>query len=312
MDPLKLLVCVCFLLTGLSTPSETICSGESYEYNTSLTICYWLVLTEQSAQASEEQCIDEGGNLAYVPNQSALDTINTLRTNAGYQYTPEFYIGYKEYGSTVYVWDTNIEQNFKPWASGQPTSNTNECITVYNIDGTWWDEKCTTNYKAVCSDFGPRTGKSTTPQPTTTTTTTQQPTTTTTTTPQPTTTTTTTPQLTTTTTTTPQPTTTTTTMPTTTQQNCIPCSCYTNTTHNKTVEEFREEVRKTLLVDTSTLSSSIRKKTSASDPRPSAAAVGYLGVVLMTVVFGGILLMDAGNIIRCGKAIVKLTKKLLA
>ncbi|XP_069141380.1 mucin-3A-like [Argopecten irradians] len=311
MDTLAIFVGSCLLLSGLS--SALTCTGETYVYNNTLRICYWLVLSEQSAQQSEDKCVLQGGNLAYIPDQGALDTINTLKTNAGYQFTPEFFIGYKVYGNTVYIWDTNIEPTFTPWYGMQPSSVGDECVVTYNLDGTWWDESCDTSYKAVCSDYGPRQGPSTTtttttPQPTTTTTTTTTPQpTTTTTTPQPTTT-----------TTTPQPTTTTPpntstiTMSTATQQNCVPCPCYTNTTNNQTVEEFREEVRKNLLVDTSTLSSSIRKKTSASDPRPSAAAVGYIGIVLLSIVFGGIALMDAGNIVRCGKVIVKFSKKLVS
>ncbi|XP_033746410.1 endochitinase A-like [Pecten maximus] len=299
MDTLKRLISLCFLLSGLPSPCVAVCTGETYTYNSSLTICYWLVLSEQTAQLSQDICVSEGGNLAYIPDQGALDTVNGLKTNAGHQFSPEFYIGYRVYGTVVYVWDTNIEPTFTPWKSGQPSTVSAECVVTFNLDGTWWDEACDTAYKAMCSDYSPKPGPSTTPQPTTITTTT-----TTSTTLHPTTTTTMT-----TTTTTPQSTSTT--MSTTTPPNCVPCACYTNTTNNQTVEEFREEVRKKLLVDTSTLSSSIRKKTSASDPRPSAAAVGYVGIILLTMVFGGIILMDAGNIVRCGKVLVNLTKKIV-
>ncbi|XP_069142223.1 uncharacterized protein [Argopecten irradians] len=59
------------------------------------------------------------------------------------------------------------------------------------------------------------------------------------------------------------------------------------------LENLKEETR----VDEESLSSSVRKRTSAHDPRPSAAYVGYLGIALLSLVFGGIFLVDCLRVI---------------
>lgn len=57
--------------------------------------------------------------------------------------------------------------------------------------------------------------------------------------------------------------------------------------------QSRIEVRKKLLtVNKSLLSSTIRKKESANDSRPSAKGIGAVGVLFIIFVFGGIVLLD--------------------
>ena len=52
---------------------------------------------------------------------------------------------------------------------------------------------------------------------------------------------------------------------------------------------FTFQLEKELAVNKSSLSSTVRKLTSASDDRTSAAAVGYaLGVALLSATFGGL------------------------
>lgn len=75
------------------------------------------------------------------------------------------------------------------------------------------------------------------------------------------------------------------------------CQCTTPTnyiTANMTEEIQRlvDEIKRELTVDKSTLSSTTRKYISAEDPRPSAAAVGSLGIILLTVTFGGLIFQD--------------------
>ncbi|KAJ8297574.1 hypothetical protein KUTeg_024105, partial [Tegillarca granosa] len=43
---------------------------------------------------------------------------------------------------------------------------------------------------------------------------------------------------------------------------------------------------------TGNLSSSIRKKTSAKDDRPSSTGIGSVGIVFFVIVFGGLILSD--------------------
>nr|KAG5707809.1 hypothetical protein BaRGS_015969 [Batillaria attramentaria] len=60
----------------------------------------------------------------------------------------------------------------------------------------------------------------------------------------------------------------------------------------KFVEEYKEEVKKELVVPKDTLSATVRKKVSAPDERQSSTGIGALGVAMMAVVFGGLILMD--------------------
>ncbi|KAL8573377.1 hypothetical protein ACOMHN_032392 [Nucella lapillus] len=63
------------------------------------------------------------------------------------------------------------------------------------------------------------------------------------------------------------------------------------------LEEHKQEVKKELIVPTETLSATIRKKESAPDERPSSTSIGYLGVTMMVLVFGGLVLMDLTSLL---------------
>ena len=59
-------------------------------------------------------------------------------------------------------------------------------------------------------------------------------------------------------------------------------------------------------MDTETLSKTIRKKISVSDDRTSSKSVGAVAIVLISLVFGTIIVLDANNLVRdivrrCGK-----------
>ena len=69
-----------------------------------------------------------------------------------------------------------------------------------------------------------------------------------------------------------------------------PCSCHpTNMSiMMDTIAKLQEELK----VHTETLSSTIRSKTCAEDPRPSAKNIGIMGVVVLSVIFSLVFLMD--------------------
>lgn len=80
-----------------------------------------------------------------------------------------------------------------------------------------------------------------------------------------------------------------------------PTSCqerttFINITNTKYIEEAMENITKALYVDKKQISSYVRSKTCAEDKRPSAATVGYFGIVFIAVPFGLIFLLDLRSI----------------
>lgn len=61
-------------------------------------------------------------------------------------------------------------------------------------------------------------------------------------------------------------------------------------------QEKVDNITKELKVDTRNTSSHTRTLISASDPRPSAQAAGCVGIVILTVVFGSLVLLDLTRI----------------
>ncbi|KAK6178468.1 hypothetical protein SNE40_013255 [Patella caerulea] len=70
------------------------------------------------------------------------------------------------------------------------------------------------------------------------------------------------------------------------------CSCKIINEDPQVLEDKLAEIKQNLTVNTVKLSSTIRKKTSAPDNRPSAVSVGYMGIVTLSVVFGFFVLQD--------------------
>ncbi|XP_063425762.1 uncharacterized protein LOC134709532 [Mytilus trossulus] len=93
-----------------------------------------------------------------------------------------------------------------------------------------------------------------------------------------------------------------------------PCSCeyrskvdywashnVTNMTYDEIVVWLQpkiKELEKTLTVDKANLSSLINKRISMKDDRPSARSIGYIGIVILSVVFVMILFIDVSSISR--------------
>lgn len=79
-----------------------------------------------------------------------------------------------------------------------------------------------------------------------------------------------------------------------------PCQCVckdmTLTTDQRA--EIARNISKNLSVDKDMLSSTIRSKTSAEDLRPSAARIGYIGVLVLVIVFGGLFLIDVFSFLK--------------
>ena len=71
---------------------------------------------------------------------------------------------------------------------------------------------------------------------------------------------------------------------------------------NLTSEEILEKIIEKLRVNKSTLSATIRKKTSATDNRPSSVSVGAIAVVLIATVFG---LLVAGDGVKLATYVVQ-------
>ncbi|CAG2231628.1 unnamed protein product [Mytilus edulis] len=74
---------------------------------------------------------------------------------------------------------------------------------------------------------------------------------------------------------------------------------------NHTMEEWREilapvleKLEKELKVDTSNLSSTVNKRISAKDSRPSSQKLGMLGIVCLSLIVGGIILVDITSLPR--------------
>ena len=61
-------------------------------------------------------------------------------------------------------------------------------------------------------------------------------------------------------------------------------------------------------MEPSNTSAAIRKKTCAEDDRPSALGVGYVGAGVMSIVFGGLFLLDAQVLFAGIKKIVCMFK----
>ncbi|XP_063442750.1 uncharacterized protein LOC134723046 [Mytilus trossulus] len=205
----------------------------------------------------------------------------------------EFYIGYKrDILNNLVTLDGRL-QNWAPWEGDEPSGGPQDtCVSSFNRDGTFWDEDCTYTYHAICqwpkflAKFwdATTTNVAATENETTTATTEAlsnknkiETTTSDVTTENI------------------RPVTTAHNMEVTTDQSCR-CICKSeNVNTTISVEEKAEiaaNISKELSVNKETLSSTIRSKTSAKDDRPSSASIGYIGVILLVTVFGGLIILD--------------------
>lgn len=78
----------------------------------------------------------------------AQEVIRVTQNVFRFRDTSEYYVGYKVVNFKLVRLD-GVIQTWAPWKSGEPTG-TGDCVSSFNIDGTFWDEKCTTPYQALC------------------------------------------------------------------------------------------------------------------------------------------------------------------
>lgn len=64
------------------------------------------------------------------------------------------------------------------------------------------------------------------------------------------------------------------------------------------LQEKIEEIIKTLAVNKSTLSSEVRRKTCAEDPRPSSKYMGLVAIVFLGVSFGLLFMVDFSSSLK--------------
>ncbi|XP_063442752.1 uncharacterized protein LOC134723047 [Mytilus trossulus] len=264
--------------------TPTCIKGSPYIDNTQY-VCFWLIETLNNFSTSLQLCQRDHGSLGIIPDQNTLNWLNVYRTDAGKQLN-EFYVGYIKDASNGLVTLDGRQQNWAPWKSGQPSGATGaSCVTSFNLDGTFWEEFCTDTYYAICQwpayfakFWNPTTTNEATTEKYSTTATIETST---------------------------LEETTENTMPVTTAHNferttdrSCRCNCKTvNLKVNYTISvelkaEIAANISKELSVNVDTLSSTIRSKTSAKDDRPSSASIGYIGVILLVIVFGGLMILD--------------------
>ncbi|XP_061196575.1 serine-rich adhesin for platelets-like [Saccostrea echinata] len=284
---------------GLGT--NTLFYNESYG-----PVCFWVSTIKRNLTSAQTKCVDEGGSLAIVKDDSTNTAVNNFLDSVG-RGNSEVYIGY----------DVDTTSNYKlTTLSGQAQQYENfyaknlnhadwHCVSLYLT--YWYAEKCDHSYYFLCSTIPNRVPSNiiTTESATTT----ESPATTT-------------KSLTTTESTSSitEPTSPSTMLTATssTSQNCTcPEGCvvrYTATINS--TEELNAkiaEIKKEIQVEKSTLSSSVRKKTSATDSRPSAKTFGFVGIIIITFVLGGIVALDFPMLIvglkKFGACAIKLIKK---
>ncbi|ESP00046.1 hypothetical protein LOTGIDRAFT_158272 [Lottia gigantea] len=91
------------------------------------------------------------------------------------------------------------------------------------------------------------------------------------------------------------------------------CGCVTwsitTSLDAESLVEVTESIKTELIVDSTEMSKTVRKRTSAPDPRPSAQTVGYFGVAIISGIFIGIFILDAGALFTDLKMLVHVLKE---
>uniref|UniRef100_A0A8W8M1W3 C-type lectin domain-containing protein n=1 Tax=Magallana gigas TaxID=29159 RepID=A0A8W8M1W3_MAGGI len=280
--------------------------------------CYWMIQKPLNFTDAQRRCQDEGGILAEIPDKDAQEAINEKFPFFWY---PHIWIGVNDIEKeNNFVNMLNEAVIYTKWNSSEPNNvdqhfnNDSDCVKISS--GFWHDASCSNTFPALCSKgqtIVSQTNEQTTALGSTRLTTKEQFRESETsvqtsiqsaeTDPQ----------------SVPQTSwqaisseqTTDTTSPVSQERECkCPCSRMKNLVIIKNEEELLtkiDNIKKELAVKKSLLSSSIRKKTSAVDPRPSASIVGgTISVVIIATVVGLIILSDLTRVINfCWKIISK-------
>ncbi|XP_062599980.1 uncharacterized protein LOC134261570 [Saccostrea cucullata] len=223
-------------------------------------VCFWVSVSEKDLALAQATCSDNGGSLSVMTDTAMQNIVNTLLDTAGRSFD-EIYIGY----------DVDTTSNYRlRRLSGQIQTyehfyaknlNHADWHCVYLYLGYWYPGKCDAPRYFLCSTIpnqAPSVAMTTEKVMTSTiaamTTDTIS----------------------------------------TTLQSCT-CPVVQHTPTISSTEELNAkiaEIRKDLEVEKSSLSSTIRRKTSADDPRPSAKTFGSIGVIIIILFLGGIFALD--------------------
>ncbi|XP_069142082.1 uncharacterized protein [Argopecten irradians] len=295
---------------GPTTPRRGLayhnCGSTSWVYSDPVRgdICYWFESSLGSAESGNYKCESKGGKLAYIPNPAAFTYVLGVLDERNPSGTA--FVGYTKYDSALNLLEIQSSGQLQTWAEWETSTpiDYGDCVVIDMYSRKWRYHDCYQSSVAVCSPAyvhipgtSSASSSTTTTVATTTTSMITSPTTSTIT----------------------SPTTSTITSPTTSTitrtanheesttsslQDCK-CQCTNNytiiinpiTNITKELQAKLDNLKQETMVDQEGLSSTLRKRTSASDPRPSSAYVGYLGVTLLSLIFGGILLLDLPRLI---------------
>ncbi|XP_056009258.1 uncharacterized protein LOC125651353 [Ostrea edulis] len=266
-------------------------------------VCFWVSTVKGNLTKGQTECLNQGGYLAILTDAPMENAVHNFLDSVGRR-SSTVYIGYDVDTTSSYRLTTlsGQEQTYENFYVKTINDAKWRCVSVYF--SSWFPEKCDNSYYFLCStipNLASSESTTTESQPTTesTSATTEstsaitESTLATTESTSPTT------EPTSPTTESTSPTTESTSATTTASSpnNCTcPPGCIVK--YNSTIYSMEElnaeiaEIKKELEVEKTTLSSTIRKKTSADDPRPSAKTFGYFGIIIIVFVIGGIVALD--------------------
>ncbi|XP_033743910.1 secretory phospholipase A2 receptor-like [Pecten maximus] len=183
--------------------------------------------------------------------------------------TTSFWIAARPYKEDIFYWlDGSVNDMNDTWAPGEPNRLSENCVFVQGNEGSWLDIDCHGNFSFICE-------KNAYPyDPSLSTTSSNQDST-----------------------------------------NAFDCTCRCSRLGkrlivNMTLEELQfavAQLKRELAVNKSTLSSVIRRKTSAGDQRQSAAIMGYVGTAIICVVIGLVIITDVPLIVRTVRRFLRKT-----
>ena len=140
---LKLLMCPCVLTSNCSPGWER--AGKA---------CYRLLETRMTWDEADEECRALGGGLAVPSSKTEQDAIWGI-AKEHFGSGSEVWIGCRKKQGTWHCIEHDGQVvTFTGWDDGESNNNGSGedefCARMRFHDGSWWDGKCTNNYKAIC------------------------------------------------------------------------------------------------------------------------------------------------------------------
>ncbi|XP_078332151.1 uncharacterized protein LOC111115651 isoform X2 [Crassostrea virginica] len=233
--------------------------GKWHVFPDSSKACFWLNSMAMNLSDHQALCRTHDGYLAYISDTEMFSTVFNLLYNYGDSFA-EYYLGCKEDAGMLF---TLFGQpvTYANWASTQPSSVSETCVTIYGSSGIYYDTDCGSRHYGVCSSIPNFSGfhetgvldQNTSPSSHSM------------------------------------------------NQNCsCLCHATYNLNPNVslTAEEEAEivEMKKNLTVEKSTLSSEVRKRVCATDDRQSSQTIGVFGVCFLASTFGIFVFVDCVSV----------------